>query len=107
MVSGKNWPTINWGPSKTHASSKSSLKWSTMMMRNEGMRMILRAVLIVKENSKMSFCEMAWTGSGKFEDIGDNCVIGVNDCNAEDCACEGGDGDGDEWDRNSCVLSLS
>ena len=49
VVSGKNWPTINWGPSKTHASSKSSLKWSTMMMRNEGMRMILRAVLIVKE----------------------------------------------------------
>ena len=50
---------------------------------------------------------MARTGSGKFDDIGDNCDIDVNDCDAEDCACEGGDGDGDEWDRNSCVLFLS
>ena len=60
MVSGKNWPTINWGPSKTHASSKSSLKWSTMMMRNEGMRMILRAVLIVKEIQNSNFVK--WLG---------------------------------------------
>ena len=71
----KNWPTINWGPSKTHASSKSWLKSSSTWWQWWGN---MRVVVIVKEILRIVVSEVASTRRCNFADIdGDNWCWGL------------------------------